>query len=60
MNTNVHYLMPGKALAAGSPWLRRVDDEVVRYVREAAEDPNVALVRKRSPDLLAGVLDRKR
>lgn len=42
---NVHVMIPGEPLVHNKPWLRKVDGQVVRFVRGSVEDASVNMLR---------------
>lgn len=44
-SSNVHVMIPGEQLVHGKPWLRKVDGQVVRYVRGSVEDGCLIMLR---------------
>lgn len=61
MRNNLGYLVPGEAICERKPWLRRVDNDVIRYVRPSVEDSHVEFTRAINEDLFVrAALERKK
>lgn len=58
MSEKIRTLVPGEQLAPGKPWLRRIGDRVIRYVRSAAESPAMLAMRGVDADGSLAFTDR--